>query len=193
MKLMIDLFSGLGGASEAFVRDPNYSVLRYDNNPEFENIECTTICDLNNYEIKCRHDIDLIWASPPCLTFSNAFNAPRSIAQRAGLDYEPDMTLVKKSLEIIEDLNPKYFVIENVSGASKDFEKLLGKPRQIIGCFFLWGNFPLIHVDRDFEHLKADHDKRHSEIRSNIRAKIPYEISNNLKIAIDNQTNIFDF
>jgi hypothetical protein len=193
MKIMIDLFSGLGGASEAFIQDPNYSVLRYDNNPAFENLPGTTICDLLNYEIKIRHDIDLIWASPPCLEFSTAYSAPKSVAQRAGIEYKPNLDLVKRAIEIIEDLEPKYFVIENVAGASKDFEALLGKPRQIVGCFFLWGNFPLIHVDRDFEHLKADNDDRHSELRSNIRAKIPLEISEGIKEAIENQTSIFEY
>ena len=83
MKLMIDLFSGLGGASQAFMNSPEWAVLRYDNNPALSNVAATTICDLKEYQIICRHDIDLIWASPPCLTFSTAYNAPKSIAQIA--------------------------------------------------------------------------------------------------------------
>ena len=104
VKLMIDLFSGLGGASEAFIQDPNYSVLRYDNNPAFENLQGTTICDLLNYEIKIRHEIELIWASPPCLEFSNAYHAPKSIANREGIEYKPNLDLVKRAIEIVEDL-----------------------------------------------------------------------------------------
>ena len=193
MKLMIDLFSGLGGASQAFMDSPEWAVLRYDNNPDFSNIAATTICDLKEYQIICRHDIDLIWASPPCLTFSTAYNAPKSIAQRAGVDYSPDLSLVKRAVEIIDELEPRYFVIENVAGASKDLEPLLGKPRQIIGPFLMWGTFPLVDEPRFWEHKKKDHDKRHEELRSNLRAKIPIEISQALKDCIESQTNIMDY
>jgi hypothetical protein len=193
MKLMIDLFSGLGGASEAFIQDPNYSVLRYDNNPAFENVPATTICDLRNYDIHVRHHISLIWSSPPCLEFSTAYNAPKSIAQRDGVEYEPNMELVERSLEIIKQLKPRYWIIENVNGSIPDFEKLGLKPRQIIGPFVLYGDFPLLTMDRDFQHLKADNDARHSEIRSNIRAKIPLEISQAVLNAVEYQKNISDY
>ena len=33
MKTMVDMFSGLGGASEAFFQSKNWVVWRYDNNP----------------------------------------------------------------------------------------------------------------------------------------------------------------
>jgi len=132
----------------------------------------------------------LIWASPPCLAFSTAYNAPKPTAQRAGIDYKPDMSLVKRAMEIIEELKPKHFVIENVAGASKDFEPLLGTPRQIIGPFLLWGSFPYIDEDRFWHHHKKDHDKRHEELRSNLRAVIPLEISQALKNSIETQTTL---
>ena len=193
MKLMIDLFSGLGGASEAFAQNTEWAVLRYENNPALRDVPFTTLCDLKEYRIRCRHDIDLIWASPPCLSFSTAYSAPRSIAQRAGEEYEPDMSLVNVAYEIIQELKPKYWVIENVAGASKYFEPLLGKPRQIIGPFLLWGNFPLIDVNRNWEHKKSEHDARHDELRSNIRAKIPIEISENLLLSIETSRSILDY
>jgi hypothetical protein len=193
MKLMIDLFSGLGGASEAFVNSNEYAVLRYDNNPCLAEVPLTQICDLTEFEIKCRHDIEFIWASPPCVGFSTAYNAPKSMAARNGEEYEPDMTLVNRAYEIIQELKPKWWIIENVSGASKDFEELLGKPRQIIGPFLLWGSFPLIPMSRDFEHLKAENDDRHSPLRANIRAKLPIEISRAVLETLENQRSIFDF
>ena len=193
MRLMLDLFSGLGGASEAMYQSDEWSVLRYENNPLLANVPATQICDLTEFEIKCRHEIELIWASPPCLDFSTAYNAPKSVAARAGEPYEPDMTLVKRAYEIIQELKPKWWIIENVSGASKDFEELLGKPRQIIGCFFLWGHFPLIPMSRDFEHLKANNDDRHSPIRSNVRAKIPLELSQAVLETLENQRSLFDY
>jgi len=193
MKLMLDLFSGLGGASQAFLNDYEWAVLRYDNNAQLEHVASTTLCDLLTYKIECRHQIDLIWASPPCLEFSQAFAAPRSKARREGIEFEPDLKLVTRAMEIIEELKPTHWVIENVVGAIADFEPLLGAPRQIIGPFVLWGNFPYIHMPKDFNHSKADIDERWSDIRSNIRAKIPWEISQNLKDAIKNQKTIIDY
>jgi len=193
MKLMIDLFSGLGGASEAMAQDDGWAVLRYENNPALGYVPFTNLCDLTQYEIKCRHDIEIIWASPPCQDFSNAYDAPRPTAARNGLEFEADLSLVKRALEIIEELKPRYWIIENVVGAIKDFEPLLGEPRQIIGPFVLWGKFPLIPMSRDFKHSKAGIDKRHSPIRSNIRAQIPFEISEALLDTLNNQRTLFDY
>ena len=193
MKLMLDLFSGLGGASQAFMDSHEWAVLRYDNNPKLANVAATTICDLKEYQIICRHDIELIWASPPCIEFSTAYNAPKSKAQRTGENYTPDLSLVRRAMEIIEELKPKYFVIENGAGASKDLEPLLGKPRQIIGPFLLWGVFPYIDEPRFWEHQKKDHDKRHDELRSNLRAKVPIEISQALMNCIESQRTIVDY
>ena len=193
MRLMLDLFSGLGGASEAMIEAGEWSVLRYDNNPNLGYVPATTICDLKEFQIKCRHEIELIWASPPCLDFSNAFDAPRPTARRNGEEFEADLSLVKRAIEIIEELEPRYWIIENVKGAIKDFEPLLGEPRQIIGPFVLWGKFPLIPMSRDFKHSKADIDKRHSPIRSNIRAQIPLEISEALLDTLTNQRTLFDY
>lgn len=193
MRLMIDLFSGLGGASEAMYQSDEWSVLRYDNNPNLGYVPATTICDLKEFQIKCRHEIELIWASPPCQDFSNAYDAPRPAARRAGEDFEADLSLVKRAIEIIDELKPRYWIIENVKGAIKDFEPFLGKPRQIIGPFVLWGKFPLIPMSRDFKHSKAGVDKRHSPIRSNIRAQIPLEISEALLDTLTNQQTLFDY
>ena len=193
MRLMLDLFSGLGGASEAMYQSDDWSVLRYENNPDLGYVPCTTICDLKEYAIKCRHEIELIWASPPCQDFSTAFDAPRPTAMRNGEEFEPDMSLLKRAIEIIEELNPRYWIIENVKGAIKDFEPYLGTPRQIIGPFVLWGSFPLIPMSRDFKHSKADVDKRWSPIRSNIRAQIPLEISEALLDTLTNQQTLFDY
>ena len=191
MKLMLDLYSGLGGASEAFVLDNDWSVLRYDNNPELRNVPLTTICDLKNYEIKCRHQIDLIWASPPCQDFSNAYDAPKPRALRAGEVFEPDMSHLERAIEIIEELKPTHWIIENVAGAIKDFKPYLGEPRQIIGPYILWGNFPLLTFFHDRKWKKEfNHTNSRTPLRSNIHAKIPLELSDGLLTALQSQTTI---
>lgn len=49
-KHFLDLFSGLGGASEAFLKDAsNWNVLRIDNNPLLSEVPNTVIMDLNDF------------------------------------------------------------------------------------------------------------------------------------------------
>jgi hypothetical protein len=88
-------------------------------------------------------------------------------------------------------LQPKYFVIENVKGAIKHFEPLLGAPNQINEAYVLWGRFPGFRPDH-FQN-KAKKDSRHSPIRSNLRALVPIEISQALLEAINTQKSLFDF
>ena len=199
---MLDLFSGVGGASESFIHDQKWSVLRIDNNPLLSGVPYTIIDDIQNVENNVitwkanNPKIDLIWASPPCLDFSNAFASPKSKHVRDhGIDsYEPNMELLESALVVIEKLNPKYFVIENVVGATRYFNKILGEPRQIIGPYVLWGNFPFLEIDKSALQSKAKKDVHSSNpLRSNYKAKVDFEISRALKEAIENQTSILDF
>lgn len=93
-KHFLDLFSGLGGASEAFVQDlDNWAVLRIDNNPLLGGVPFTVIDDITNLQpqnygvrypsAKGRLKIECIWASPPCTDFSGGFNSPKSKAARS--------------------------------------------------------------------------------------------------------------
>jgi len=123
-------------------------------------------------------EISLPWTSPPCLEFSQAFNAPAPTAAREGREFSPDLGEVKKAWHIIKWLRPRYWCIENVVGAIKHLEPILGAPTQIVGSFVFWHNLPAIVVARDFKHNKADNDSWSSDpLRSNKKAKIPIEIS----------------
>ena len=202
---VLDLFSGLGGASEAFLA-AGHEVLRIENNPllgEVPNTKIMCVFELRDWlEDNTRtltagvlDQVDLIWASPPCDEFSLAYSAPHAIHRRESpeIPYEPDLSYLEATLDIIKMLKPRYFVIENVRGSSTFFSELIGsKPRQILGnAQFLWGNYPLI--DPPLYPSKAEVDKRHSPLRANIRAKIPIEISEALLEAINNQKCILDY
>lgn len=189
MKRMIDLCSGLGGASEAFVQ-AGWEVIRIDNNPLMSGVPYTSIMNIFDFEEWIEDNLpehwctpDLIWFSPPCLEFSLAYNAPKP--------EKPSLDILECGMRIIEMLKPKYFVIENVKGAIKHFEPLLGEPAQINAAYILWGVFPGF-VPPSFP-TKAEKDKRHSPIRSNIRACVPIEISRALLEAINWQRSIFDY
>jgi len=193
---MIDVFSGLGGASQAFVNHPGWEVLRIENNPLLSEVPHTEIMDAKKFkeiilEQKIDISVDVLWFSPPCRDFSLAFSSPRSRAARAGEEYHPSLELLDLSLEIINILNPRFYVIENVRGAIKYFTPIMGKPRQIIGPFCLWGNFPLIHTEPDFIHKKYNNDSWSDDpLRSNKRAIIPLEISQGLLDAVMSQRTL---
>ena len=125
MKYMLDLFSGLGGASEAFITDPKWEVLRIDNNPLLMEVPATVIMNINDLTPnQCELFVDLVWASPPCREFSDGYSSPKSkwVRENGIATYKPDMNLLISAIELIEEIKPKYWVIENVRGAIRYFE-----------------------------------------------------------------------
>ena len=188
---MLDLFSGLGGASESFVL-AGWDVTRIESNSRFFNIPHTEINDVRFLDFDDLDYFDLIWCSPPCLEFSMAYNAPKSVARRKGLEFQPNMELVLQSKKIIDYLQPEYWVIENVMGAQEFFNPILGKPTQIIKSFCLWGNFPKILMPANYHHTKEDVGPG-NPLRANIRAKIPYEVSEQLRRSIEEQRTLRDY
>ena len=202
---MLDLFSGLGGASEAFMNDQEWSVLRIENNPLLGGVPNTKIDDVkklakavHNHPLSSMNwqTIDLIWASPPCRDFSDGFNSPKSEAIRNGSidEYKPDMSLLFAAMEIIEKVKPKYWVIENVRGATRYFKEHLGNPRTVIGPYVLWGNFPLFTIDPSSLPSKSDKDSWSTDkLRANKKALIPIQLSQALKDAVESQQSILDY
>ena len=203
---VLDLCSGLGGFSEAFIA-AGHEVMRIENNPLLSNVantEIMCIFELRDFiednldkimssGVASLNNVDVILFSPPCYEFSLAFNAPRAIHSRenAGIPYQPDMSIFHCGLDIIRMLNPRCWIVENVRGASPYFSHDLGKPRQINEAYFFWGNFPSF-TPKAFP-SKAEKDERHNPLRANVRAKIPIEISEALLKAIENQKSIFDY
>jgi hypothetical protein len=184
MKYMLDICSGLGGASEAFQQDQEWEVVRLENNPLLEDVPGTMLVDILSPEFDYKalfpgSKFDFIWASPPCVQFSTAYGAPGPKARREGIDFKPDMRILEKCIEMIEHFNPKYWCIENVSGASKIFSRQLGRPpRQIVEAFYLWGVFPFLEMDPGWTHSKFEKDTWSDDpLRANKRGKVPLQIS----------------
>jgi len=191
---MLDLFSGFGGQSEAFLR-AGWEVMRVDNNPLLQGVE-------NMVQIDVKHippapveagRIEYVHASPPCVDFSTAYSSPRSIAQRGGEDYEPDLSLLFEAMRIIDEVQPRYWSIENVRGSIRYFKPYLGEPALIIGAFVYWGNFPQFSTENIVVKRKQDKDKRHSPLRANHRAHIDLSISQAFLKAMTAQTSILDY
>jgi hypothetical protein len=197
---VLDLFSGLGGFSEAFVRAGD-EVLRVENNPLLSEVPFTTMQDV--FEVRDRllqfqeegqpiREYDVLLAGPPCREFSLAYSSPRSIAHRNGEDFEPSMKLLEATLDIIRITKPRYWVIENVVGSIKYFEKYGLQARQIHGPHVLYGRFPKFQPGP--LPTKASKDKTSTHpLRANHKALIPFALSSALRQAIIEQTTLFDF
>lgn len=202
MKVFIDLFAGLGGASEAFYQSPEWVVIRLDNNPELtqhtKGLSIVNVADIPATLAIINALVDIskvtklvIWASPPCDEFSYAYNSKRSNAMRAGEHYVPNMNLLVAALEIIEILSPDFWYIENVRGAINNFRETIGSSwTQQVGSFFLWGFHPMIAFKDNGHRFLKKTDKRHSPMRAQIRAKLPIEISQAILDSIDKQRTL---
>ena len=193
-KMMLDLFAGFGGQSEAFLED--WDVLRIDNNPLLSEVPRMVIEDIGSdlfyqmLEPSQIHEIEYIHASPPCHAFSLGFHAPKAVASRTGEDYDPSTELVEIAKKVIDLLQPRFWSIENVRGSIKHLRPILGEPTLIVGAYVYWGRFPPIQINAQELPKKSDKDKRHSPLRSNYRALIPLELSKAFKRSIETQTRL---
>ena len=117
---VLELFAGSCSFSNA-AKEYGYKTFTTDYN-DFDGIDYVT--DILDFDInRIPFWPDIIWASPPCTTFSVAscghhWNAPDDQGNR-----EPKTEAAKKGLLILEqtiwilnELQPKYFIIENPRG-----------------------------------------------------------------------------
>ena len=196
--IIIDLFAGMGGWTQSFMNDPRFFVYRYDNDPWLRDVEHMTLIDLSkekvqNIDLNTHQTmpVKLLIGSPPCYEFSNAYSAPKIIAKREGREFTPNMELVQAFIEHVQRIQPEYWLMENVIGSIPFIEPILGPPRQIIGPFVLWGNFPLLDLSKEDMkkirgHKKEAGDKhRWSDHRASFRAFIPEPMSRAIKRNIE--------
>jgi hypothetical protein len=177
MKIILDLFSGLEGASRAF-KERGWDVITVDINDSFEPDIC---CDIVHFSYPGSWPKpDLIWASPPCTEFSRR-SLPASWACNGGKYKEPDMSLLDATIRIIKEAKPRYWVIENVSGAIRYFKPYLGSYQKKVGSRYLWGQFPIFDCDPGYGKWRLPP----SSDRAARRSLIPYQISKALCMAIE--------
>jgi len=175
--LMIDLCSGLGGASQV-MKERSWQVITLDFDSSFNP---DIVADIRTWSW-CGERPDLIWASPPCDEFAREF-MPWSKTGK-----NPDLSIIEACVRIIREANPRYWVIENVQGAVKYFKPILGDPAAIFKPFFFWGYFPdLGKLKFEYRNKESYSSKRKAE-----RAKIPYEISLAFALVVEQQDNFID-
>ena len=108
---ILELFSGTESFSKV-ARARGHETFTVDNNPKFKPDLCKDILDVNSEDIPFKPDV--IWASPPCTTFSIAsVFAHWENHQPKSNRCKEAMKIIAKTLELIILLRPKFYFIEN--------------------------------------------------------------------------------
>jgi DNA (cytosine-5)-methyltransferase 1 len=135
----IDTFAGCGGLSLGLKNvgfnpvlineiEPKFLESYYFNhNIRLDNYYCGDIKDIaNSEEIKKKFkNIDLIVGGPPCQGFS--------MANRQRILDDPRNKLYKYYLDLLRNLKPKFFIMENVKGMMKKSDEILENFHSILG------------------------------------------------------------
>ena len=130
--IVLELFAGsrsIGKAAEA----DGHTVISLDIK-QFGNIDM--VGDILEIPTQTFKDLkpDVIWASPPCTTFSVAsigthwskHKRPKTKEALKGLD------ILRKTIKIIKECKPKYWYIENPRGMMRKMPEMLGLPRNTV-------------------------------------------------------------
>lgn len=134
----IELFCGTKSFSK-IAKEKGYTIFTTDFNPSFSPDLCEDILKLNAKDFP--KDIFILWASPPCTSFSVA-----SIGSSWFENYHPKrvetalgMAYVLKTIKLIEQIKPKYWFIENPRGVLRKMAFMNKLDRREI-CYCRYGD-----------------------------------------------------
>lgn len=124
---VIDLFSGAGGLSLGFLQTQKFDIkVAFENNPNMQetyrrnhpNVDVRgDVCTADYGEIQRKYGtIDVVIGGPPCQGFSNANRQKNHAISQNNM-------LVKQYIRAILELQPKAFVMENVSMLRSDVHR----------------------------------------------------------------------
>jgi site-specific DNA-cytosine methylase len=208
---VLDLFSGLGGWSQAF-KDRGHDVVTVDIEKKFNPTICKDIMQISQSDFN-GSKFDVILASPPCNCFSVAsiyrhWNEDKTIKDNGELEA---IRVVLHTIELIQALKPKFWVMENPTGMLR---KVIGFPhyeisqcrygRKIMKPTDLWGRLPESFIAKKCNPGNADHEKASRSSKSGVqginnsfsnlgmrgkdeRAKIAYGLSYSVCIACEKE------
>lgn len=144
---VLELFSGTGSVGKC-CKELGYETLSLDIDGRADITMSILDWDYKQY---AKDEFDIVWASPPCATFSSLQNSNLGKMRKGELFTKERLVsnmetigdpLVKKALEIIEYFNPELWFIENPNtGRLKDREYMKDKPYYVVDyCMYCdWG------------------------------------------------------
>jgi len=194
----IELFCGNKSFSKV-AEDRGYFTTTVDSNPKFNPDICMDIMNFSKRVINgqvLKDGIDVLWASPPCETFSMCghnyyMGYPTNSKCYIGL------ALVYKTIELIRELKPKYWFIENPRAGLRSVWFMKPLPRYTVTyCQYgfnrmkptdIWTNLegwvPKCCKNGDACHEPAPRGSKtgtQGEKSSEIRGIVPYDLINEL-------------
>lgn len=126
---VVELFAGTKSFAKA-AQSVGASVFTSDIDPQFDTDYTVSVMDFDISKIPFA--VDILWASPPCETFSVASLGHHWTGGKGA--YEPKtqacldgIARVEKTLEIIDKLKPKVWIIENPRGVLRKLP-MMNKP-----------------------------------------------------------------
>lgn len=199
----LELFAGSRSFSKV-AESLGHKVYTTDNQ-DFEAID--QVCDIFDFDInKIPYEPEIIWASPPCTTFSiascyhhwNKDKTPKTDKCLVGIK------IVKETINIINKLNPKYWFIENPRGLLRKQDYMQDLPRKTVTyCSYgdmrmkptdIWTNFDFTtrpmcrNGNRDCHHEPAPRGSKTGTqglkgdyLRSQIPEELFIDIFNDIK------------
>ena len=170
----IDLFCGLGGWVQSFPKSwdiTGYDIVDFSREYPGKFVQC----DLLNFN-DFPDNIDIVVSSPPCTEFSKS-SLPKSWAcnRKKEPDIETALKLFNRAKQIINQVKPEYWIIENVRGA----QQYVGKADFHIGSRYFWGNFRFEYTGNGND-VYGKYKLPPGKNRPAIRSKIPKSISEDL-------------
>lgn len=135
MYTVVDLFAGAGGLSLGFMQTQKYDIkVAFEKVPHMQDtyrrnhphVEIQgDVCAADYADIKRRYgDIDVVIGGPPCQGFSNANRQKNTAINQNNM-------LVKQYLRAILELQPKAFVMENVSMLRSDVHRFFMEKKDV--------------------------------------------------------------
>ena len=175
MLTVLELFAGTRSIGKAFEKR-GHKVISVEWDKDFENIDLYE--DINNVTAKdiiklCGGIPDVIWASPDCSTYSiSAISHHRRKNENGNLDPVSEYAKFcdktnKHVLDLIQELKPKYYFIENPRGGLRKMDFMKGLYRHTVTyCQYgdtrmkptdIWTN----HPDPQFKPMCKNGDNCH--------------------------------
>lgn len=171
---VVDLFSGTRSIAKAFQnRGHNTFTVELDrNHPDIDWYEDIMNIEAKDIEERFGHP-DVVWASPPCTSYSiAAISHHREREENGNLAPKSDFAklsdnLVQHTIQLIKDLNPTYWFIENPRGGLRKMNFMKELPRYTVTyCQYgdtrmkptdIWTN----HPDPNFKPMCHNGDSCH--------------------------------